>query len=370
MRVPAIGTLVAALAAGSALGQALLCPPSATTQPCAKFHYHVQMYRPDTRGFILFDGINDFATMSACDQAREAAVQHNLAIVAFYRKRNDQRYEPDTIGPCHCDTTNLNDVARNAQLRLLADTRMHVRERLMDADVPTDSELMRAVDAVPVSPIGGPKLVPAPDARPDASAENAPSDLRLPKIADAEPSPVSDLPLVEVVTAPPPEPPAPSPAQPAEVKVEEPAPIDDPAESFISVETERIQKVLAASATLNDVKVLEACSKRLQLLTNLRALIESAGATSHLALAARAARNESDRLALVAKLFGSDMPAHWAPRDARDVVVDLVAEPEKVLRNPQASADEKRHALYAFLATSTPTDEQQTWLGSVIEALL
>src|ERR1051326_2777658 len=350
MRVPAIGTLVAALAAGSALGQALLCPPSGTPQPCEKFHYHVQMYRPDTRGFILFDGINDFATMNACEQAHEAAVQHNAAIVAFYRKRNDQRYEPDTIGPCHCDTTNLNDAARNAQLRLLADTRM------------------RARDGGAVSPLGGPKLVPLPEATPVASAENAPSDLRLPKPAELEPSPVSDLPLVEVVAAPP-EPAPASPAQP-EMKVEEPAPIDDPAEAFISVETERIQKVLAASATLNDVKVLEACSKRLQLLSNLRTLIESAGATSRLALAARAARNESDRLALVAKLFGSDMPAHWAPRDARDVVVDLVAEPEKVLRNPQASADDKRRALYAFLATSTPTDEQQTWLASAIEALL
>src|SRR5918912_1277852 len=198
MRVPAIGSLLAVLAAGSALGQALLCPPP--TKPCEAFHFHVQMYRPDTRGFIDFDGINDFATQGACEQAREAAVQHNAAVIAFYRKRNDQRYEPDRIGPCHCDATNLNDVARNAQLRLLADTRLRVRERLMDADVPTDSELMRAADAVPPSPLGGAKLVPLPDARPVASAENAPSDLRLPKIADAEPSPVPDLPLVEIVT--------------------------------------------------------------------------------------------------------------------------------------------------------------------------
>jgi predicted type IV restriction endonuclease len=155
------------------------------------------------------------------------------------------------------------------------------------------------------------------------------------------------------------------------VKVEEaPAVLDDAAESFISVETERIQKVLAASSALNDVNVLEACSKRLQLLSNLRALIEGSGAKSRLANAARAAREESDRLALVAKLFGSDMPAHWAPKDARDVVVELVPEPEKVLRDPRASAQDKRHALYAFLATSTPTDEQQMWLGNVAESLI
>src|SRR3954454_21075707 len=243
MRVPAIGSFLAALAAGSALGQALLCPPSATpsTRPCDTFHFHVQMYRPDTRGSIELYGINDFATQSACEQAREAAVQHNAAIVAFYRKRNDQRYESDRIGPCHCDTSSLNDASRNAQLRLLADTRMRVRERLTDADVPTDSELMRAAEAVPASPLGGPKLVPLPDARPAATAENAPSDLRMPRSAEMEPSPVSDLPLVEIVAAlpAPPEPPPASPAQPAEVKVEEPAPVDDPAEAFVSVETER-----------------------------------------------------------------------------------------------------------------------------------
>jgi hypothetical protein len=399
MRVPVIGLLVAAVAAGPALGQALLCPPSTTpsAHACDTFHYHVQMYRPDTRGFIELYGINQFATQSACDRAREAALQHNLAVVDFYRKRNDQRYQPDQIGPCHCDTSNLNDVARNAQFRLLADTRMRVRERLMDADVPTDSDLMRSADAVPASALGSAKLVPLPDAPPPASAANPPSDLRMPKSAATEGTSISDLPLVEIVAAQPPPPapaaapdptPAPAPATPVEtpapqppvptpapppveVKVEEaPAPLDDAAESFISVETERIQKVLTASSVLNDVNVLEACSKRLTLLSNLRALIEGSGAKSRLANAARAAREESDRLTLVAKLFGSDMPAHWAPKDARDVVVELVPEPEKVLRDSRASAQDKRHALYAFLATSTPTDEQQMWLGNVVESLI
>ena len=64
------------------------------------------------------------------------------------------------------------------------------------------------------------------------------------------------------------------------------------------------------------------------------------------------------------------MPAHWAPKDARDVVVELAADPEKVLRDPRASAEDKRHALYAFLATSSPTDEQQMWLVNLIEGLL
>ncbi|HEV2722389.1 MAG TPA: hypothetical protein VG323_20380, partial [Thermoanaerobaculia bacterium] len=141
-------------------------------------------------------------------------------------------------------------------------------------------------------------------------------------------------------------------------------PADDPAEAFISVETERIQKILAASAALSDVKILEACTRRLQVLSNLRALIE--GSRGRLAAAARNARAESDRLALVAKLFGADMPGHWAPKDARDVVVDLMPDPARVLRGASPS-EEKRHALYSYLATSPVIDE---WVGGVVEGLL
>ena len=59
-----LGILVAVVAAASALGQALLCPPPARPV-CDTFHYHVQMFRPDTRGFIELSGINRFATKDA-----------------------------------------------------------------------------------------------------------------------------------------------------------------------------------------------------------------------------------------------------------------------------------------------------------------
>ncbi|HKS24582.1 MAG TPA: hypothetical protein VJZ76_17405 [Thermoanaerobaculia bacterium] len=369
MRVYASGLLVAAVTAGSALGQALLCPPSATPPArCDVFHYHVMMYRPDTRGFIELSGINQFASQSACERARDAAMRHNLAVVDFYRKRNDNRYEPDKFGPCHCDmsATYLNDAARNAQLRLAADTKLRVRERLMDAEVPTDSELMRSADPPAGSPFGAAKLVPLPPAPPPTTIANEPADLRMPKSEIGDAPAISDLPLVEIVPTPamPPAPVA-TPATP-EVKVDEPAPpADDPAEAFISVETDRIQKILAASTALSDVKILEACTRRLQVLSNLRMLIESS--KGRLAADARAAHSESERLALVAKLFGSDMPAHWAPRDARDVVVELMPDPARVLREPSAPSEGKRHALYSYLATSPVIDE---WVGGVVEALL
>src|ERR1043165_3937278 len=198
MRVYASGLLVAAVTAGSALGQALLCPPSATPPArCDVFHYHVMMYRPDTRGFIELSGINQFASQVACDRARDAAIRHNLAVVDFYRKRNDNRYEPDKFGPCHCDmsATYLNDAARNAQLRLAADTKLRVRERLMDAEVPTDSELMRSADTPAGSPFGAARLVPLPPAPPPTTIANEPADLRMPKSEIGDAPAISDLPL-------------------------------------------------------------------------------------------------------------------------------------------------------------------------------
>jgi hypothetical protein len=369
MRAHASGLLVAALTAASALGQALLCPPSATPPArCDVFHYHVQMYNPEIRGFNEFSGINQFASQAACERARDAAMRHNAAVVDFYRQRNDKRYLPDNFGPCHCDmsATYLNDVARNAQLRQAGDTRLRVRERLMDAEVPTDSDLMREAVAPAGSPFGAAKLVPLPPAPPPTAMANEPADLRMPKSEIGDAPAISELPLAEIVPTPamPPAPVA-TPATP-EVKVDEPAPpADDPADAFVSVETDRIQKILAASTALSDVKILEACTRRLQVLSNLRMLIENSKGS--LAAAARGAHGESDRLALVAKLFGSDMPAHWAPRDARDVVVDLMPDPAGVLRNPSALAEQKRHALYSYLATSPVIDD---WVGGVVEALL
>jgi hypothetical protein len=112
------------------------------------------------------------------------------------------------------------------------------------------------------------------------------------------------------------------------------------------------------------------------LLSNLRSLIAGSGARSRLAAAVREVKSEDDRLALVAKLFGSDMPKHWAPADARDVILDARPDaendPEKVLRDAGGrwSASQKRRALYTLLARTQPTEEQQLWLGSVIDAFL
>src|SRR5205085_7400189 len=172
--------------------------------------------------------------------------------------------------------------------------------------------------------------------------------------------------------------PQPPPAPlPTEVVADDPnlPPPEDIADAFVSYESQRIQNVLKVSSSMGDeaikAQVLDACTQRIQLLSNLRTIIVGSGAKSRLVAAATAAKLESDRLALVARLFGNDVLPHWAPKDAADVIFDPgVTEPERVLRDNTASDQQKRHALYALLATTSPTEQQQLWLSSTIEALL
>src|SRR4051794_35882026 len=164
---------------GAAVAQTPLdCPGSASATHCDVVHFHVQMYRPDTRGFAEVWGVNAFSSQSACERARDAAMKRNLAVVDYFKRvRGESQYEPDRFGACHCDLTNdkanpkyLSDPQRAGQLRLAEEVRQRVRERLMDAGITTDSELFRDVAPQPLgtSLAGGPKIVAVPQTAPVA----------------------------------------------------------------------------------------------------------------------------------------------------------------------------------------------------------
>jgi len=378
--------------------QLLTCPPppSPATKACELFHYHVALSE--------VWGMNQFASQSACDRARDAAMKRNLAIVDHMKRvAGDNNYEPDRFGTCHCDgsvepsmPTFLNDAQRVAQKRMMEEIRQRVRERLLDSGLTSDAELVRGLypPPVPNAVIGGPRVVSPPQSAPVA-ALGSPSDLRITKAIDAsKPSVASvDLPLVDVVlpgTGP--APPLPPPEKPADiptVTVEAPPAVtqstpepqipdtsaEDAADNFIGYETQRIQNVLKAAGTINDEsvksKIFEACLQRTQLLSNLRALILGAGTRSRLAADAGAAKSEPERVAFVSKLFGNDIAPHWAAKEATDVIIEGAPEdPEKVLRDRQVDDQQKRRALYFLLARSQPTEEQQLWLSTLIDGLL
>ncbi|HEV7427032.1 MAG TPA: hypothetical protein VGQ46_11750 [Thermoanaerobaculia bacterium] len=405
-----------------ALAQPLLCPPvaSAAGKPCETFHFHVQLFRPESRDFTEVYGVNQFASIASCERARDAEFKRNMSVVEYMHAQRRDWWQADKFGPCHCDMTVekaspnfLSEGARTQQVRDAEEIRQRVRERLIDAKALPDSEVMRniapEVSGTPM--IDGPKIVsmPAPVA---VIASNSPDDLQITKAVDTTPSSATslDLPLVdiplpgitppaEVAVAPAPTPltpvpaaaetatpsaPAPAP-QPAVQVAAEPAPViadepdlpapEDVADAFVSYESQQIQNVLAVSNKIGDeaikAQVLEACTQRIQLLSNLRSIIVGSGAKSRLVAAANGAKKENERLAVATKLFGSDIAPHWAPKTAAEVIFDPgVAEPERVLRDNAASDQQKRHALYALLATSSPTEQQQMWLSGVIEGLL
>lgn len=432
MQSPKRLILAAALvvAAGTAAAQqGLVCAAAPAGRPCDAFHFHVQMYRPDTKQFVDVTGGTPFATQAACERAREAHVAANKAVVEFFQvTKQQQQYAADRVGPCHCDMTAdrsspnyLPDAQREMQLRTAEEVRLRVRERLMDNKVTTDSPLIRGMYAdPPVTPLlATPKMVPVPQAAPVQPATST-DELRATRTIDTSKPAVAalDLPLAEigapapaVAEAPPQETPAtpvvvetPAPISetvvevPATPQLEEQAPAPDPsapaaaqnnessfsaeetAERFISYETQRITNVLKASSSISDEalksKIFEACMQRIQLLSNLRLLIEGSGTRSRLANAARDAETEAERLALIGKLFGEEIKPHWAPQDAADVILeieaDIAAAPERALRDTTGrfSADQKKRALYLVLAQTQPTEDQRLWLSTVVEGFL
>src|SRR5205823_3006458 len=150
----------------------------------------------------------------------DAQFKRNTAVVEYLRAQRRDWWQADKFGPCHCDMTiersspnALSDAARAQQIHDAGEIRQRVRERLLDAKVPPEAELIRNL-APPLSAtplIGGPKVVPMPPAPTVTITSNAPDDLRVTKAVDTTTASASslDLPLVEIPLpgiTPPPEP--------------------------------------------------------------------------------------------------------------------------------------------------------------------
>ena len=422
--------LTGCLAAANASAQALLCPPAPAGRPCEAFHYHVSKYRPDTRVFAEVYAAAPFATQAACDRAREQEVAANGRVVEFFRVKEKQ-YPPDRFGTCHCDMTTerssvtyLAEPQRVLQLRNSEEIRLRVRERLLDNNVPSDSPIVRGLYAQPPATplLATSRLVPLPPSGP-ATLTTSPDELQPTRTLDTTKPGVAalDLPLADlpdagvaapaIAATPEPVPPATATAEPAQpdspassgepaVPIEETrvepqtevvavpdSPAEDEgqsaqvsAERFVNYETQRIQNVLRASAAIGneDVKtrIFEITMERIQLLSNLRELIEGSGSNSRLAAAAEDAGSEPARLAFVARLFGGEIGKHWAPSDAADVLFDpdpaVASAPERALRDGSGefTIEQKRQAFYLVLARTQPTEGQRLWLSSVVEGFL
>jgi len=330
-------------------------------------------------------------------------VARNAAVVQYFKKtKNQQQYEADRFGPCHCDLTSektnvafLNEAQRIAQIRAAEDVRLLVREKLLDSGLTSGDELVRnLLVPLPTLPLlSSPKVVTLPQGPVTTVATNSPDDLRPTKALDsAKPVVVSfALALAEVAVG---APPAAVMADGGEMVAGDPVAVaaepgppsdagmtDVEAESaFIEQETLRIQDLVSAASEVDDEgvknRIREATLQRSQVLSNLRMLIEASGVRSVLGLAAREAESEGERLALVSALFGEAIAPHWAPKDPAEVILppdgDSDSEPERVLRDrgSRYTEQQKKRALYTLLSRSQPSAEQLLWLITVVESFL
>jgi hypothetical protein len=424
MRLRHLGLLLATPFAAFTISaqQPLVCSAAPVGRPCDAYHFHVQLYRPDSKQFVEVSGVNQFATQTACDRARDLHIATNANAVEYLRGIRKQ-YEADRVGPCHCDMTSdeaaadfLSDAERTAQLRVREEVRLRLRERLLDEKLTSDSEIVRGLWSEPAATpqLNAPKFATMPQSAVQ-TVLTAPEDLKPTKTLDTAKPVVAalDLPLIDLA-APAPEPPPatlPLDAEAATASLPEPAPeeivVDAPvapelhdtdaaiestvpehdpqsaqetAERFVEYEKQRIQNILRASASITDEeiksKIFDACMQRIQLLSNVRLLIEGSGMRSRLATAARDAVDERDRIALIRRLFGDDVAPHWAPREAADVIFEVdpavAAEPERMLRDitGDVSAAQKKRALYLVLTQSHPSEDQLLWLSGLVDEFL
>lgn len=422
--------------------QGMVCPNSsaADAPACRVFHYHVQMWKPDSKTFVELSGLNSFGSISSCESARMTQMKANLAVVdSIHRVDNNPSFQPDRVGTCHCDMTLvssnpnfLTDAARASQFRAAEEVMGKVKDKLLSEKLSADTDLVRMsrpagtageiswnkglttpdpaeLARVPPAPLSADQIkdttvateglrsaggaaeltlvdVPSPSGSPAARvASGAASSPSASPTASPEPTraepPASEQPgEVPAATTSASTAPSVGAENPLQAPRTEPVVADDGAiDRFIEYETARVQAVLQANITVTDEalkrQIFAAAMQRLQLLSNLRAIIEGAEAKSRLGMAARQAINEESRLALVKKVFGASMVPHWAPREASQILVDIpgtiAADPVAVLRDSSGrySIDEKRLALFAQLSRNsslTPTEE--LWLAGVIES--
>ncbi|MGK2857766.1 MAG: hypothetical protein ACSLFQ_11230 [Thermoanaerobaculia bacterium] len=377
---------------------------------CAVVHYHVRMYRPDTKTSVELTGVNEFASKGACERALAVERARNAAVVDFLKKNEPRlQYQSDMYGSCHCDMTRtrssanfLDEARRENELRTQQDILARVRLRLIDSNALPNSELVQSLRA-PVSSFDmahWPRAIVSPDPKdlqsapeplPESAAKPTEVGADLPGGAATQ---TIDFPLVDVETpkevmvtravapsvissGPASEPDA------GDAPAVTPVPLGEPnaADAFVNYETARVQAILRAAGQIDDASmkksIFEASMSRLQLLSNLKLVVETSGSRSDLSSAFREAGDETSRIAFVSKLFGEEATKHWAPADAKDVVFDIPAEltgdPMAVLNEATGrfSIEQRRQALYHLLArTSNLTSSQMLWLSDLMKSFL
>ncbi len=371
--------LIAVLAAAPAVGaaQTLTCATAASGD-CTLVHYHVRVWDPRTKASYEILGQNDFATMETCEAARARDEARNrLAIDHLFRVSPRMKTAANVYGACHCDPTwtkgdpgFLTEPARLQVHRAARSVDLAMLNLLVERDLAADSDLARRFEPTPSTfrsadwPLGVVRPV-APGADHSLGETEEPAmetTIIVQAPVDAEPT---RLALKEITYA-----------DLAGITVTEAAAAPAATRSdFLGSEIQRFAALLdrVDQFAQQDV-VIESCQERVQVLSNLQRLIETAGPSSRLARANQERLDETDRLRLIGELFGETVAAHWAPADPAGMSISIPevidGDPLAVLRDSgeKFDASQRKLALYRFLAgDANLTESQEAWLASLIE---
>lgn len=375
---------VAVILAVPAWTQTLTCA-SAHSADCRTYHFHIQPNRQTTGYGTELYGINRFPTIESCETERTRLMTAEKDAVSFVlRVASRAKVGVSNFGPCHCDMTGdsssrhyLTDQQRFQQRHLQREITLQLLQEALAKGLSPGDPVAEALAARPSSfrtTMWSATVAPPPDSPHRFLDTGAPSMMA---------TGVSSVPPRQLDT---------SRFELAQITFGSEIPLQMLAADagtrgrshgadFLDAEIAETQShfldVLDMEESERRERLVELIQQRIQLLSNLSRLVETAGPSSNLARAMAAAEGSDDRLNLIGTIFGADVRHHWRAERPEDLLLDIPpsvsSDPVAILRDPgrRFSHDDRKLALYVFLLRNgSLTESQEMWLSELVESSL
>lgn len=384
-RLSVLMTMLMLSASAIPAGAQILTCSDAGSGECHFVHYHVQSYNDATRNFVELYGTNRFATIELCEAERTRRMNIEKQLVSYVLKLAPRaRVKESNFGSCHCDMTSdpasryfLDDASRFERMHLQRSISFQLLEEAFDKGLPTDSPLALGLSSPPTNWVASlwPAVAEVPDDSPDRFLSTEAPAPRRTEISAVQNSQLDTTryELVEISFG--------SEIPLETVTIGDESSTIDPAADFVNSEIAAVQAHIPAVLNMEEgprkERLLELVQQRVQLLSNLSRLVQTAGSSSSLASGIARAQDETVRRELISRMFGPLVAEHWSPAEPDAMLIDLPdsidTDPVAVLRDSgnRFPLDQKQLALYAFLMRSgSLTENQEIWLSGIIESYL
>lgn len=375
---------VAVILAVPAWTQTLTCA-SAHSADCRTYHFHIQPNRQTTGYGAELYGINRFPTIEGCEAERTRLITAEKDVVSFVlRVASRAKVGVSNFGQCHCDMTGdpssrhyLTDQQRFQQRHLHREVTLQLLQEALGKGLAPGDPLAEALAARPSSfrtTMWSATVAPPPDSPHRFLDAGAPSMMAT-GVSSVQPRQLdtSRFELAEITFGSE----IPLPMVAVDRRTSGLVHGSDFVDAEIAETQSHFLEILDMEESERRERLVVLIRQRIQLLSNLSRLVETAGPSSNLARAMAAAGDRDDRLALIGTIFGADVRHHWRAERPEDLLLDIPSsvssDPVAILRDPgrRFSVDDRKLALYVFLLrTGSLTESQEIWLSELVESSL